>query len=95
MDDLSITNNDSLRQEKAKFLKRIKVSSAQDALRNALVAAFQRNRTYKTGYSQLARKPLQNGLRNKINHPRPKGRGIRTKTTADPHTTFDILCLAF
>jgi hypothetical protein len=66
MDDLAITQKASLEQEKTQFLKRIKVSSAQDALRNALVAAFQRNLTYKTGISQLARKPLQAALRNRL-----------------------------
>jgi hypothetical protein len=66
MNDFATTHMDPFEQEKTKFLKHIKVSSVQDALRNALVAAFQHNRTYRTGINQLARKPLQVALRSRL-----------------------------
>jgi len=55
-----------MRQQKEYFLKRVRVESIQDALRNSLVAAFQRNPTYKVGVKFSDREPLRRAVRDKL-----------------------------
>lgn len=55
-----------MKSQKQSFLKRVNVSSVQDALRNSLVASFQRNRTYKVGVQHYDREPLRRAVRKKL-----------------------------
>ena len=55
-----------MKSQKQSFLKRVKVSSVQDALRNSLVASLQRNRTYKDGFQNFDREPLRRALQSKL-----------------------------
>jgi len=55
-----------MKSQKKSFLKRVNVSSVQDALRNSLVASLQRNRTYKDGVQNFDREPLRRAIQRKL-----------------------------
>lgn len=52
--------------QKKSFLKRVNVSSVQDALRNSLVASLQRNPTYNDRVQHYDRERLRRAVREKL-----------------------------
>jgi hypothetical protein len=60
-----------MKSQKQFFLKRVNVSTAQDALRNSLVASLQRNRTYKDEVQNTDREPLRRAIQKKLQKIEP------------------------
>ena len=55
-----------MKSQRQSFLRLVNVSSVEDALRNSLVASFQRNPTYKSNVQHSDREELRGALRKKL-----------------------------
>ena len=56
----------TMKSQRLSFLKRVNVSSIDDALRNSLVASFRHNPTYKVDVQHSDRESLHRALRKKL-----------------------------